>query len=148
MTIVAGPALVRSFVGAGQEDVVDMAHTYFVVNGGLYVALALLFVLRNALQGLGQTGIPTVAGVMELVFRGGAGLLLVGPFGFVGVAVAAPLAWLGALAPIAWSWQRQRRWLRQEAQQAPLLAAVPAPRVPDHAETSDDIVDQRCSLPS
>ncbi len=147
VTILAGPALVRGFVGPGEEDVVAMGHTYFLVNGGLYVALALLFVLRNTLQGLGLAGVPTVAGAMELVFRAGAGLLLVGPLGFVGVALAAPLAWLGALIPVAWSWRRQRRWLHEEdARQR--LAAVPAPRDPRHEQSWDDHAGQPCSVPT
>ena len=42
--------------------------------------------------GGGATAVPTFAGFMELVFRSVAGLVLVAPLGFLGIALAAPLA--------------------------------------------------------
>ncbi|WP_448062583.1 MATE family efflux transporter [Cellulomonas hominis] len=114
VNIVFGPALVRMFVGQGEEHVVDLAHTYLVVNGMLYVALGLLFALRNSLQGLGQTVVPTVAGVMELVTRVAVALVLAPPLGFVGIALAAPFAWVAALTPVWISYARRRRWLIEE----------------------------------
>lgn len=107
---VFGTDIVRLFVGTGADRVVAMAHEYLIVNGALYVALALLFVLRNSLQGLGATVVPTIAGFMELLLRAAAGLFLVVPLGFLGVCLAAPLAWVGALVPvaIAWAWARSR----------------------------------------
>ncbi|MCA0253099.1 MAG: MATE family efflux transporter [Actinobacteria bacterium] len=99
-----GTPIVQLFVGAGEQAVVAMAHQYLAINCALYPLLASLFVLRNAIQGLGSTGVPMLAGFMELVFRAAAGLFLVGSLGFVGVAVAAPLAWVGALVPVVAAW--------------------------------------------
>ncbi|MCG2802743.1 MAG: MATE family efflux transporter [Cellulomonas sp.] len=116
VTIIAGPTLVEAFVGPGHEDVVELARTYFWINGPLYSVVGMLFVLRNALQGLGLAAWPTVAGVFELVARTAAALLLVGPLGFVGVSLAAPLAWFGALVPLVFAWRsRRRRLLEDEA---------------------------------
>lgn len=101
----------RIFVGSGEPEVVALAHTYLIINGAVYPLLATLFVLRNAIQGLGSTAVPTLAGFMELALRSVAGLVLVGQLGFLGVAVAAPLAWLGALLPLVASWFGWRRAL-------------------------------------
>ena len=106
-----GTPIVTLFVGPGEAVVVELAHQYLIVQGALYPLLASLFVLRYAIQGLGATAVPTIAGFMELAFRAGAGLLLVGPLGFLGVALAAPLAWLGALLPVLVSWLRRRQEL-------------------------------------
>lgn len=106
-----GTDMVRLFVGDGEDRVVAMAHQYLIINGALYWVLAVLFVLRNALQGLGATVVPTIAGVMELVARSAAGLLLIGHIGFLGACLAAPLAWIGALAPVAIAWVIHRRRL-------------------------------------
>ncbi|RXW32780.1 MATE family efflux transporter [Propioniciclava flava] len=108
LIFVFGTAVVQIFIGDAAPHVVDLAHQYLVINAALYPILASLFVLRNAVQGLGSSMVPTLAGFMELVFRAAAGLLLVGPLGFVGVAVAAPLAWIGALVPVAIAWFRWR----------------------------------------
>ena len=106
-----GTDLAGLFVGPGEHRVVAMAHEYLVINGSLYWVLALLFVWRGALQGMGSTWVPTVAGVMELLARAAVGLMLVAPLGFLGVTLAAPLAWVGALVPLAAAWFLQRRRL-------------------------------------
>jgi len=108
---VFGTDLVRLFVGQGEDRVVAMAHQYLILNGSLYWVLAILFLLRNAVQGLGATVVPTIAGFMELIARAGVGLLLVGRLGFLAVCLAAPLAWIGALVPVAIAWALQRRRL-------------------------------------
>jgi len=111
-----GTDIVRLFFGEGEDHVVAMAHQYLILNGSLYWVLAVLFLLRNALQGLGVTAVPTIAGFMELVARSAVGLLLIERVGFVGVCLAAPLAWLGALIPVAIAWAiHRRRLLRAES---------------------------------
>ena len=129
VNIVFGTAIVQVFVGDGQGAVVAMAHQYLTVSGVLYVLLAMLFALRNTLQGLGLTGVPTLAGFMELLLRATAALVLVHQFGFLGVCLAAPLAWVGALSPLVIAWFRQRNKLldtegRGIAMPLPVLATV------------------------
>lgn len=120
---VFGTDIVRLFVGDGQQHIVDLAHQYLVINGSLYWMLALLFLLRNAVQGLGATFVPTLAGFMELVARGVIGLLLIERIGFLGVSLAAPVAWLGALLPVAFAWfAHRRRLLGEESLEAELVA--------------------------
>lgn len=108
--IVFGTDIARLFVGDGVPDVVAMAHQYLRISGALYIVLAMVFLLRNAIQGLGATGVPTLAGLMELLVRASVGLFLIERIGFLGACLAAPLAWVGALIPIAIAWfvQRQR----------------------------------------
>ena len=62
--------------------------------------MALLFVYRYALQGVGKSFVPTLAGVMELLMRGGAALFLADLMGYAGVCVANPLAWVGSAVPL------------------------------------------------
>lgn len=111
-----GTDIVRLFVGDGNDHVVAMAHQYLILNGSLYWVLAVLFLLRNALQGLGVTAVPTIAGFMELLARSAVGLLLIERVGFLGACLAAPLAWLGALLPVAIAWViHRRRLIRAES---------------------------------
>ncbi|MDR1808048.1 MAG: MATE family efflux transporter [Propionibacteriaceae bacterium] len=127
--IIFGTSICRLFLGAGEDNVVAMSHKYLVLNGSLYTILALLFLLRNAIQGLGVTSVPTIAGFMELALRSVAGLFLVSRFDFFGACLASPAAWLGALLPcaVAWFYER-RRLLRNEAGATPKaeVSAVPA----------------------
>ena len=64
-----GGQIVQLFVGGGEEQVVDMAALFLLVNGSLYWVLAVLFVVRGALQALGRTFAPTASGVVELGMR-------------------------------------------------------------------------------
>jgi putative MATE family efflux protein len=114
--VTLGTDIVELFVGPGEAAVVGMAHRYLVINSSLYAVLAMLFLLRNAIQGLGSTGVPTVAGFMELVVRSAVGLFLVERIGFLGACLAAPLAWVGALLPVVVAWFVHRaRLVRAEA---------------------------------
>lgn len=134
LVIVAfGTDLVRLFVGAGEDHVVALAHEYLMVNGALYWVLALLFVWRGALQGMGSTWVPTAAGLMELLARAVVGLILVGQLGFFGVAIAAPLAWVGALVPLTIAWFLQRRRLLRAERAARLQPAASEVPVATHA---------------
>nr|WP_274636989.1 MATE family efflux transporter [Microbacterium bovistercoris] len=98
LLVAFGTQMVRVFIGDGSDEVVELAHLMLIINGVSYAALGTLFVLRGALQGLGRTLIPTVTGVIELVMRVAAALILGGLIGFPGVVLSNPLAWLGAAA--------------------------------------------------
>jgi len=99
--IAAAKPLAGLFVGPGQPDVLDHAQTYLLLNASLYFLLALLFIFRYTLQGLGKSLFPTIAGVAELFMRTFAAVLLANIWGFAGVCLANPIAWLGAVIPLS-----------------------------------------------
>ncbi|MFK3677484.1 MATE family efflux transporter [Microbacterium sp. NPDC090218] len=113
LLIAFGAPMVRLFIGSGADDVVDMAHQMLIINGCGYWALGMLFVLRGALQGLGHTLVPTVTGVIELVMRVGAAIVLGAWIGFDGVALSNPLAWVGAIVLLVPAYVRAHRALGQ-----------------------------------
>ena len=111
LLILFSPAMLGLFVGdaEGAADVISYGHEYLIVNGAMYWVLSLLFIFRSTLQGLGQSVVPTIAGVMELVMRTAAAFLLVGWIGYLGACLANPMAWLGSCIPLAiaffWTWR-------------------------------------------
>jgi putative MATE family efflux protein len=119
----SGSVLVRLFVGPGEEAVVSMAAYFLHVNGALYVVLGALFVLRGALQGLGHTWVPTLTGVLELVFRVGAAVVLGAEFGYNGVVWGNPLAWIAALALLVAAYARAHRQLADGTAARPVRPA-------------------------
>ncbi|SMC16320.1 putative efflux protein, MATE family [Clostridium acidisoli DSM 12555] len=98
--ILAGHSLIELFVGHNQPQVVSLAQVYLNINGSMYFILALLFIYRYSLQGLGQSFAPTVAGIMELFMRTFAAIILSKYLGFAGVSLANPLAWIGSCIPL------------------------------------------------
>jgi Na+-driven multidrug efflux pump len=83
-----------------EAEAIGLAHTYLKVIGCFYVLLACLFIFRQTLQGLGDSLVPTIAGVMELAMRTFASIILSDRFGFIGLCFASPLAFLGACIPL------------------------------------------------
>ena len=113
--IVAGGFVIEGFVGAGEPEVVAMGRTYLIVNGVCYFVLSLLFIFRFTLKGLGQTTVPTFAGVMELVMRAAAAVFLIDRFGYLGACFANPMAWIGACVPLAIAYWMVRKTLYEPA---------------------------------
>ncbi|WP_114854368.1 MATE family efflux transporter [Brachybacterium sp. YJGR34] len=109
--VLAGRPLVHLFVGEGSEDVVEMAMLPLHINAALYSILGILFVLRGALQGLGQPLVPMLTGVIELAMRLGTAVVLGALFGFAGVVWGTPLAWAGAVALLVPAYVRAHRRL-------------------------------------
>lgn len=111
--ILFGHFLVSLFISESETRVFELGQTYFNINGSLYWILAILFILRYTLQGLGQSKIPTIAGIMELVMRSFAAIILTGLFGYPGAAAASPLAWIGSVAVLLYSYIKAIRDLKR-----------------------------------
>ena len=95
-----GGRIAQIFVDGANAETINAAHTYLKVIAVFYFALAVLFVFRNTLQGIGKTYVSMIAGVSELVGRVVAALILSKLFGFFGVCLASPLAWICADIPL------------------------------------------------
>ena len=111
--ITFSPLMLEQFVGAGQTKVIEYGHLYLIVDGVSYIILSLLFIYRFTLQGLGQSIVPTIAGIMELLMRGAAAVFLVNMWGYIGACLANPLAWIGSCLPLAVMYYYTRRVLRR-----------------------------------
>lgn len=88
-----GPYISLLFIDSSQTEVIGLAQQYIDAGSYFYPVLALLFVLRNALQGLGYSLTAMTTGVFELVARGIMGYGFVNTIGYKAVCVANPVAW-------------------------------------------------------
>ena len=91
--------IIRFFVDDEPEivvQVVEQAHPYLVIICGFLWILYILFVYRTTLQGMGNSIIPFVSGLVELACRIGIVFALTGFFGEYGVYFSEVSAWLGA----------------------------------------------------
>lgn len=136
-SIVCGGALILAakpmaglFVGADQPEVLDYVQTYLLLNASLYFLLALLFIFRYTLQGLGKSLFPTIAGVAELLMRTLAALVLANIWGYAGVCLSNPIAWFGALIPLTTAYVLTIRRL-------PDTEGLAAPAVPEAEPATD-----------
>ena len=100
IVFLCGDWFVTLFVGAGEPVVMDYARQYMQITSVFYFMLGLLFVFRNALQGMGSSMITLVGGGIELVLRTVIAFVLPPLIGFTGICVAGPAAWIGASVPL------------------------------------------------
>lgn len=108
-----GAEIIRLFVGEGQEQIIEYGQLFLTVNGLAYWVVALLFIFRFTLQGLGQALVPTFAGAVELVMRIIAAVVLVDYWGYLGACLAAPMAWVGAAVPLAIAFYISQRKMKR-----------------------------------
>ena len=88
--------LTMLFVKDASEEIISLSKEFLLWQGVFYVALAAIFVYRNALQGIGRSALTMLAGATELLMRSLASIFLAKWFGFTGICFSSPSAWVGA----------------------------------------------------
>lgn len=83
------------------NEILQAAKTYLHICSIFFPVLFILFIYRNALQGVGHGFWPLMGGVFELVARTVAAYTLPLAMGYAGVCAAGPLAWICATIPLA-----------------------------------------------
>jgi Na+-driven multidrug efflux pump len=96
--IVSCKALVSIFVGKEELEVLRLSGIYMTIESCFLWSAAVLFIFRAAVQGIGETRIPMLGGVLELSMRITAAVGVSRIFGVVGISVATPMAWIAAAA--------------------------------------------------
>ncbi len=89
------------------SEIFSASMQYLYVSALFFPFLFLLFIYRNALQGVGKTFMPLLAGVLELLIRVVASLILPKYFGYNGVILVDVCAWVGACLLLFISYQIQ-----------------------------------------
>lgn len=88
--------IVGLFVSSSETQVFKVSGQFLVVMSMLIWDLGLLFIYRSALQGMGNTMIPMISGVLELAIRLSVAMILPRYLGFLGICIAEVSAWAGA----------------------------------------------------
>lgn len=94
------PSLVVYFAEDTTGELVAIARQCFHVSLWFYIPLGLIFVYRNALQGIGNGFVPMMGGVCELLARGITVLLAFESLQFIAICISDPIAWFSALVPL------------------------------------------------
>jgi len=90
-----GTNWVAAFIENGNTEIINIGQQYLLISSYFYFCLLCIFVIRNALQGMGLTKFPLLSGIVELILRSVAVVYLAQNMGYVGVFWAGPIAWIG-----------------------------------------------------
>lgn len=109
-----GESISTLFMNGNQPKILHLIQIYYYFNGTMYFVLSILFIVRYTLQGLGNQKAPTIAGIAELLMRVFASVVLIKAFGFIGAAMANPLAWIGSTLVLISTWNLTIKQLRKK----------------------------------
>ena len=94
------PYLVQLITASETVQIIDTATLYLKVNVIFYFLPAVICILRNSMQGFGDTKTPLISSVIELIGKVLIAYLLVPVIGYFGVIVSEPIVWLFMVIPL------------------------------------------------
>lgn len=96
-----GKYAMLAVAGSGNSELVENGYFYLTVSASLCIILTPLVIYKSVLQSMGRAIVPIATGFIEVFCRACGAIYLSQFFGFKGLCFSSPLAWLGALIPIA-----------------------------------------------
>ncbi len=104
-------SLAEVFLSRTEVEIHALVSKQLFLASFFYIPLALIYMFRNTLQGLGCTNAVMITGLLETTGRILMSLLFVPQFGFTAVCFASPLAWVMADAFLLPTYLRTMRKL-------------------------------------
>lgn len=94
------PALVHLVTASSDPKILEMAALYLKVNSVFYFLPAVICILRNSMQGFGDTKTPLVSSLIELTGKVLIAFLLAPIIGYMGVILSEPIVWALMVVPL------------------------------------------------
>ena len=98
--IFLGKYFVMMFISNPNDEILRYAQQVLDISAIFFIPLGLIFIYRNALQGIGDSFVPMMAGAYELIARAIVAFTLPSQLEFMGICLADPVAWLAAVIPL------------------------------------------------
>ena len=112
--ILFGKYFVMLFITNPDASIIGYATQCLNIAAIFFIPLGLIFIYRNALQGIGDSFVPMMAGVYELTARSLVAFILPKYIGYLGICLADPVAWIAAAAPLAYTYFKRIKELLNE----------------------------------
>ena len=110
IAVLFGKQLTLLFVDADETEIIAYSYQFLLFCIGGYCLLTLVNTVRFTIQGMGFSIFAILSGIMEMIARTLAALVVVRKLGYIGICLAHPMAWLFAdvfLIP-AFFWCRKK----------------------------------------
>ena len=103
----ASPSLNELISGSTDSELISNASLYNRISSSFYPVLAVLLVLRNSLQGLGQKITPLISSFIELFGKILFVIFIIPSTGYIGVIFCEPLIWVPMTIQLYYSYKHQ-----------------------------------------
>lgn len=94
------PVLINLITASTDPEVIANAVLYLKVNASFYFLPAIICILRNSMQGFGDSKTPLVSSLVELVGKVLIAYLLVPTMEYMGVVLSEPIVWALMVIPL------------------------------------------------
>ena len=92
--------IIHLITASAEPEVLDNASLYLKVNASFYFLPALICILRNSMQGFGDSRTPLISSLIELAGKVVIAWFLVPSIGYMGVIVSEPIVWAFMVIPL------------------------------------------------
>lgn len=111
-TFTLAPAAVRMLTGSSNPEVISNGLLYLRISIPMVPPMAVLVIIRNALQGMQHLKAPLVCSTLELIGKVIFAIWLVPAWGYIAVCVCEPVTWViccGFIVVAAWVFREEFR---------------------------------------
>lgn len=84
------------FVNASETTIIALTRQFILASACFYIPLTGVNVVRFCIQGMGFSVFAISAGILEMIGRAFAAIILIPNIGFMGTCLASPIAWIAA----------------------------------------------------
>ena len=95
------PVIINLITASAEPEINDNAVLYLKVNASFYFLPAVICILRNSMQGFGDSRTPLISSFIELVGKVLIAYLLVPSLQYMGVVLSEPIVWAFMVIPLA-----------------------------------------------
>lgn len=106
------PVLIHLVTASSEPEILEMATLYLKLNSVFYFLPATICILRNSMQGFGDTRTPLVSSLIELVGKALIAFLLAPFIGYMGVIISEPCVWAVMVIPLLIGMKRAEKRLQ------------------------------------
>lgn len=96
----ASPWMIRLLTASTEPEVIDTAVRYLHINAPFFIMPSVICILRNSMQGFGDTRTPLVSSVIELAGKALITVFLVPSLGYMGIILSEPIVWVLMVIPL------------------------------------------------
>ncbi len=94
------PMLIKLITATTEPEVISTATQYLKFDTAFYFVPTIICLLRNSMQGLGDSKTPVFSSFLELVCKIVAAFILAPMLGYFGIIIAEPIAWIIMVIPL------------------------------------------------
>ena len=108
---------VMIFIENPTDEIIGYTQQVLNYSAVFMIFLGAIFIYRNVLQGMGESFVPMMAGVYELVARSLVVFILPKYIGFAGICLSDPIAWIAASLPLMFTYYKKIKNIIPETQE-------------------------------